>query len=90
MAKQTDHDFDESDFERLSRIPLDGRTIKNILRVASLHTKMRERNTKGSGVKMGISDVEAVLRFAVGDPKNEDIAQKVEEFYNEPSRRDEF
>jgi hypothetical protein len=86
MAKQTDHDFAESDFERLSRVPLDGRTIKNILRVASLHAKMRERNTKNSGVKMGISDVDAVLRFAVGDPKNEDIAQKVEEFYNEPSK----
>ena len=89
MSKQTDHNFAESDFERLSRVPLDGRTIKNILRVASLHTKMRKRNTKSSGVKMGISDVEAVLRFAVGDPK-EDIAQKVEEFYNEPSRRGEF
>ena len=81
MAKQTDHDFAESDFESLSRIPLDGRTIKNILRVASLHTKMRERNTKSSSLKMGISDVKAVIRFAVGDPKSEDIAQKVKEFY---------
>ena len=90
MAKQTDHNFTDSDFERLSQVPLDGRSIKNILRVASLHTKMRERKTKSSGVKMDISDVEAVLRFAVGDPGNEDIGNKVEEFYKKPSIRGEF
>ncbi|CZR59474.1 uncharacterized protein PAC_09366 [Phialocephala subalpina] len=83
MTRQTDCDFSESDFERLSQIPLDGRTIKNILRVASLHAKMRERNTKTSYLKMGIADIKAVLRLAVVDPENEDFAQKVQEFYNE-------
>src|SRR6266480_8031508 len=67
MAKQTENDFTEFDFERLSRIPLDGRSIKNILRVASLHTKMRERNTKESSLKIGISDIKEVLRFAISD-----------------------
>ena len=83
MAKQMECNFDRSDFERLSRIPLDGRTIKNILRVASLHVKIRERNTKSSGLKMGIADVIAVLPFAISDAENKIIAQKVEEFYNE-------
>jgi hypothetical protein len=83
MTKQTNCDLDGSDFERLSRIPLDGRTIKNILRVASLHVKIRERNTKSSGLKIGIEDIKAVLRFAVGDTEDETAAQKVEEFYNQ-------
>jgi hypothetical protein len=83
MTKQTDCDLDGSDFERLSRIPLDGRTIKNILRVASLHVKIRERNAKCSDLKMGIQDIKAVLRFAVGDTEDETTAQKVEEFYNQ-------
>jgi hypothetical protein len=83
MTKQTNCDLDGSDFERLSRIPLDGRTIKNILRVASLHVKIRERSTKSSGLNMGIEDIKAVLRFAVGDTEDETTAQKVEEFYNQ-------
>jgi hypothetical protein len=62
---------------------LSGGIPKNILRVASLHVKIRERNTKSSGLKMGIGDIKAVLRFAVGDTEDETTAQKVEEFYRQ-------
>jgi AAA+ superfamily predicted ATPase len=81
MAKQTSHDFTTRDFDRLSQIPLDGRSIKNILRVASLHTKMRERSAGSFDVRIGITDVEAVLRFAISDREAEDITRAVEEFY---------
>jgi hypothetical protein len=32
---------------------------------------------------MGIGDIKAVLRFAVGDTEDETTAQKVEEFYRQ-------
>ena len=83
MAAQIDHDYTEADFDRLSRIPLDGRTIKNILRVASLRMKMRQRDDDSSNSRMGMSDIIAVLRYTVGDPQDQSLAQKVNEFYNE-------
>ncbi|KAJ4299338.1 hypothetical protein N0V90_004583 [Kalmusia sp. IMI 367209] len=83
MAQQTAHDLSEGDFEALSRIPLDGRTIKNVLRVASLQVKMRLQN-KGEGQvsnRMQMSDVKRVLRYTVGNPGDGLLAEKVREFY---------
>jgi hypothetical protein len=83
MAKQTDHDFTVSDFDRLSQIPLDGRNIKNILRVASLHMKIRLQDINSPNVKIGITDVEAVLRYTVGDGGSDEVKDKVEQFYQQ-------
>jgi SpoVK/Ycf46/Vps4 family AAA+-type ATPase len=81
LAAQTDHDITEDDFDRLSQIPLDGRTIKNVLRVASLQTKIRERQNEGVPAKMNMADVKAVFPYAVGASENTEIGQKMKVLY---------
>lgn len=82
MSEQTDHDLTESDFDRLSQIPMDGRTIKNILRVASLQAKMRFRTDERASSRLGMDDIKTVLRYTIGDSKDEKVTRKVDEFYN--------
>lgn len=82
MASQTTHDPSEADFDKSSRIPLDGRTIKNILRVASLQMKMCVRTKANGDERMRMDDVKAVLSYRVGGLENKDVAQKANEFYN--------
>ncbi|KAH8900762.1 P-loop containing nucleoside triphosphate hydrolase protein [Thozetella sp. PMI_491] len=78
MAEQTKHEFSDSDFSQLSLLPLDGRTIKNILRTASLHLKVRGKRERGAcATKMRMIDIKAVLRFAIGDLDNEELQQKL-------------
>lgn len=83
MAMQTEHDLTEHDFEALARIPLDGRTIKNVLRVASLQVKMRLRSNGGGETRMQMSDVKTILRYTVGNPGEGVVREKVREFYGE-------
>lgn len=85
MAQQTEHDLSDEDFEALSRIPLDGRTIKNVLRVASLQVKMRLRKEGGGDQGreiMQMSDVRKVLKYTVGNVGEGVVAEKVREFYS--------
>ena len=81
MAMQTEHSLSEEDFQALSRIPLDGRTIKNILRVASLQVKLRLRTEVGGDKKMLMKDVKKVLRYTVGSGGNQLVAERLKEFY---------
>lgn len=82
LATQTEHDLAEEDFDALAKIPLDGRTIKNVLRVASLQVKMRLRNG-GGDERMQMSDIKKVLKYTVGNVGEGAIKHRLEEFYGE-------
>ncbi|KAL1610702.1 hypothetical protein SLS60_002372 [Paraconiothyrium brasiliense] len=83
MAMQTEHDLREEDFEALARIPLDGRTIKNVLRVASLQVRMRLRREGGGEERMMMSDVKKVLRYTVGNLGEGVVRERLGEFYGD-------
>ncbi|KAH9884176.1 P-loop containing nucleoside triphosphate hydrolase protein [Xylariomycetidae sp. FL2044] len=87
LSLQMDHELLPQDFDRLSRIPLNGRSIKNVLRVASLQMQARGRSSGGSkaGFKLGLQDVKDVLRYSVGDPDNRELAEQVQLFYGDDS-----
>jgi SpoVK/Ycf46/Vps4 family AAA+-type ATPase len=82
MAMQTEHSLSEEDFKALSRIPLDGRTIKNILRVASLQVQLRLRRESAGDKRLQMKDVKKVLRYTVGSGGNELVAERLKEFYS--------
>lgn len=81
MAEQTDHNLTEEDFDRLCQIPLDGRTIKNVLRVASLQMRTRIRKDNATVPKMTMADIKTVLCYTVGALENSEIDQKVKDLY---------
>jgi SpoVK/Ycf46/Vps4 family AAA+-type ATPase len=81
MAMQTENDLKEEDYEALARIPVDGRTIKNVLRVASLQVKMRLKKEGGGEERMQMSDVKKVLRYTVGNVGDVTVTERLREFY---------
>lgn len=83
MAMQTEHSLSEVDFEALGRLPLDGRTIKNVLRVASLQVKMRLRKDEGGDERMHMMDIKKVLRYTVGNVGDEAMMKRLQEFYGD-------
>jgi hypothetical protein len=80
MAEQTEHGLTDDDFDTLSQFALDGRTIKNVLRVASLHTQSRSKAREGASGKMNMIDVKAVFPYAVGASEGSDLARQMEAF----------
>jgi hypothetical protein len=81
MAAQTHHDLSEDDFDKLSQIPIDGRTIKNVLRVASLQTKIRENENSGVPARLSMADIKAIFPYATGASENSEIQEKIKALY---------
>jgi len=48
---------------------------------------MRGRTGRGSNVLLGVENVKAVLGYAVGDPRNTELIEKVGELYPERGRQ---
>ncbi|KAL6408501.1 uncharacterized protein AUP68_08358 [Ilyonectria robusta] len=60
--EKCDCTFSDAEAELLGTLPVDGRTIKNVLRLATLFAK-----TRGDEAVMTMSDIVEVLPLAVGD-----------------------
>jgi hypothetical protein len=88
MSEQTDHGLVDSDFRRLSMLPIDVRTIKNVLHVAALCAKSKGRES-GSNARLDITDIEAALQYTVGRSDNSELQGKMDEFYKEAEARNE-
>lgn len=87
MATQIEHTLSDDDFRALGRIPLDGRTIKNVLRVASLQLKLRLRRQNDGDKRLQMEDVKKVLKYTIGSGGNEIVSQRLKEFYDNTARR---
>ncbi|KAI1763926.1 hypothetical protein GGR53DRAFT_343868 [Hypoxylon sp. FL1150] len=68
------HEISRSEFERLGSLPLDGRRIKNVIKVASLLMQ-----SKGDGSPLSFDDVKAALQISAGDPSEAEVQRKIEE-----------
>ena len=77
LAGKTPHGVSPDEFEALSSLPLDGRRIKNVLRVASLLT-----HSRGDGAQMSFAEIKDALQISAGDPKDDNLEVKIREFYS--------
>ncbi|EQB52816.1 ATPase [Colletotrichum gloeosporioides Cg-14] len=75
LAERDGHDMSRDEFERLGSLPMDGRRIKNVLRVASLLSKSRDSNGR-----ITLDDVKDSLMISAGDPSDTKIEQTIKEF----------
>lgn len=75
----------DEEVSALGKLPVDGRTIKNVLRLASLFTK-----TRGDDADMCFSDIIAVLPLAIGDSMSGFLSEEVSRTEEERMRRKEL
>ncbi|KAK1833058.1 AAA family ATPase [Podospora conica] len=75
IAGQAKHDIADTEFKALGTLPLDGRRIKNVLRVASLLT-----HSRGKTARMSFADVKDALQISAGDPNDGEIEGIVKKF----------
>ncbi|KAI1380538.1 hypothetical protein F4677DRAFT_407139 [Hypoxylon crocopeplum] len=74
LAGKVDHEISQREFERLGSLPLDGRRIKNVIKVASLLMQ-----SKGGGALMSFEDVRDALRISAGDPSDVEVQKIIKE-----------
>ncbi|KAH0421273.1 AAA family ATPase [Colletotrichum camelliae] len=75
LAEKDGHAISQEEFAKLGNLPMDGRRIKNVLRVASL--LCRSRDAAG---KTTVDDVKKSLRISAGDPNDEGVEQAIQDF----------
>ncbi|KAF4819649.1 hypothetical protein CGCSCA5_v004365 [Colletotrichum siamense] len=75
LAEKDGHNISQEEFAKLGNLPMDGRRIKNVLRVASL--LCRSRDAAG---KTTIDDVKNSLRISAGDPNDEGVEEAIQDF----------
>ncbi|KAI1777341.1 hypothetical protein F4818DRAFT_345505 [Hypoxylon cercidicola] len=74
IVGKLDHEISQSEFERLGSLPLDGRRIKNVVKVASLLMQ-----SKGDDAQLSFEDVKAALKISAGDPSEDEVQRMIEE-----------
>ncbi|KAK4031712.1 hypothetical protein C8A01DRAFT_21120 [Parachaetomium inaequale] len=75
IAGQANHEITPDEFKALGTLPLDGRRIKNVLRVASLLT-----HSRGRTARMSLADVKDALQISAGDPNDGEVEALVDTF----------
>ncbi|KAI0385085.1 hypothetical protein F5Y04DRAFT_246801 [Hypomontagnella monticulosa] len=75
LASQLQHDISQDEFKSLGLLEVDGRRIKNVLKVASL--LMRSR---GKEARLSLDDVKSALHISAGDPNEMNVEKKVRSF----------
>ncbi|KAH0556906.1 hypothetical protein GP486_005306 [Trichoglossum hirsutum] len=77
LSSKSENTFSDADFKRLAELPLNGRNVKNVLRVASLSVRTKE---DGKKEKVGFTHVKEVLPIAFGDATDPKLSEAVREF----------
>ncbi|KAF0332616.1 AAA family ATPase [Colletotrichum asianum] len=75
LAERDGHTISQEEFAKLGNLPMDGRRIKNVLRLASLLCRSRH-----AAEKTTLEDVKEALRISAGDPNDADTEQAIQEF----------
>ncbi|KAH9243209.1 hypothetical protein K456DRAFT_1820257 [Colletotrichum gloeosporioides 23] len=75
LAEKDGYNISQEEFAKLGNLPMDGRRIKIVLRVASL--LCRSRDAAG---KTTIDDVKNSLRISAGDPNDEGVEEAIQDF----------
>ncbi|KAH6641881.1 P-loop containing nucleoside triphosphate hydrolase protein [Chaetomium tenue] len=75
IAGQANHAITPDEFKALGTLPLDGRRIKNVLRVASLLT-----HSRGRTARMSLADVKDALQISAGDPNDGEVEPLIKSF----------
>ncbi|KAI0178638.1 hypothetical protein GGR52DRAFT_264721 [Hypoxylon sp. FL1284] len=74
IAGKLRHDISQGQFERLGSLPLDGRRIKNVIKVASLLMQ-----SNGDGAVLSFDDIKAALEISAADPSEIDVQRMIAE-----------
>ncbi|KAI2631945.1 hypothetical protein GGR54DRAFT_634714 [Hypoxylon sp. NC1633] len=74
LAGKINHEISQSEFKRLGSLPLDGRRIKNVIKVASLLM-----HSRGDDSAMSFEDIRRSLEISAGDPSDDDAQRMIQE-----------